>query len=70
MLTVLTVFSAAIVSVIKRGTVYEGIKTMPVFAIIAVIIYYVAAWGLHSMMGGIIYYVAAWGLHSMMGGII
>lgn len=54
MLIVLNIFSAAIVSVIKRGSVFEGVKTMPVYAIISLVIYFVALRVLHAAFGTII----------------
>jgi len=54
MLIVTTVFSAAIVSVIKHGRIMEGIKTMPVYAVISIIIYYIALTALHGVFGSII----------------
>lgn len=54
MLVVTTVFSAAIVSVIQHGRVMEGIKTMPVYAIISIIIYYIGLTALHGVFGSII----------------
>lgn len=54
MLIVTTVFSAAIVSVIQHGRIMEGIKTMPVYAIISIIIYYIGLTALHGVFGSII----------------
>ncbi len=54
MLAVSTAFSAALVSVIKRGNVFEGIKSIPLYAIAAVVIYYLSLAMLHGMFGGIL----------------
>lgn len=54
MLIVSTMFSASIVSVIKRGNVMEGIKTIPVFALVAVTVYYVGLKILGALFSGIL----------------
>jgi flagellar protein FlaJ len=54
MLTVTTVFSAAIVSIIKHGRVMEGIKTMPVYAVISLVIYYIATLVLQNVFSAIV----------------
>jgi Flp pilus assembly protein TadB len=54
MIIVSTIFSASIVSVIRRGNIMEGIKSIPVYTLVALTIYFVAQSALHSMMGGII----------------
>lgn len=54
MLTVSSVFSAAIVAVIRKGKVKEGIRSIPLFVIISLILYYVAAWFLGKLLGGLI----------------
>lgn len=50
-LLVTSLFSACIVSVISKGNVKEGVKYIPVFMIISVILYYIASWGLSLMFG-------------------
>jgi Flp pilus assembly protein TadB len=54
MLIVSTVFSACIVSAIKKGNVLEGIKFIPVYTLVAVTIYYLASLLLHAIFSGII----------------
>jgi flagellar protein FlaJ len=54
MLLISTVFSACIVSVIKRGNIMEGIKTIPVYAAVAIAIYYFSLFVLSGMFSGII----------------
>jgi len=54
MLSVSTIFSACIVSVIQRGNVYDGIKSIPVYALVAIALYYLGSMGLHSVFAGII----------------
>jgi Flp pilus assembly protein TadB len=54
MLLVSTIFSACIVSVIKHGNVRDGIKTIPVYAGVAIGLYILSVALLHSVLGGII----------------
>jgi Flp pilus assembly protein TadB len=54
MLIVSTVFSASIVSAIKNGNVLQGIKFIPIYAIVATIIYYLSSLLLHFVFSGII----------------
>ena len=54
MLIVSTAFSAALVSIIKRGNVIDGIKSIPVYAIASVLIYYVSLGALHGAFGGVL----------------
>jgi archaellum biogenesis protein FlaJ (TadC family) len=54
MLIISTIFSASIVSVIKRGNVLEGIKSIPVFAIVAIFIYFISTSLLHGIFSSII----------------
>jgi len=54
MLGVSTAFSAALVSVIKRGNVLEGIKSIPVYSLSAIAVYYLSLAMLHGMFGGIL----------------
>lgn len=53
-LIVTAVFSVAIVSVIRHGRVMEGIKSMPFYALVSVVIYYVALSVMHGVFGSII----------------
>ncbi len=45
-------FSAAIISVIRKGSVKDGTKLIPIFIIISLIIYYVASMMFATLMGG------------------
>jgi pilus assembly protein TadC len=54
MLLISTMFSASLVSIIKRGNVIDGIKTIPVYAVIAIAIYYFSLWVLGGMFSGLI----------------
>jgi hypothetical protein len=54
MLLISTIFSASIVSVIKRGNVLEGIKSIPVYAVVAILIYYIASMILGGLFSGIV----------------
>ncbi len=54
MLIVTAGFSTSIVSIIRRGNVLEGIKSIPVYSAISVAIYFLSFAFLHSMFGGII----------------
>ncbi len=54
MLLISTVCSASIVSVIKHGNVFEGIKTIPVYAGIALALYFLSLSFLGTMFGGLI----------------
>jgi pilus assembly protein TadC len=54
MLLISTIFSASLVSIIKRGNVIDGVKTIPVYAAVAIAIYYVASLVLGFMFSGIV----------------
>lgn len=54
MLLVTSIFSAAIVSVIRRGNVMEGVKTMPIYALVSVMMYYLSLSFLSGVFGGLI----------------
>jgi Flp pilus assembly protein TadB len=54
MVVVTTIFSAALVSVIKKGRVLDGIKSIPVYVVVALGIYWIASGMLHAMLGGIV----------------
>jgi len=51
-LVISSFFSAAIISVIKKGNVKDGTKMIPLFIIVSLIIYYVASSMFASLMGG------------------
>lgn len=52
MLSVTAGMSAAIISVIRRGNIREGIKNIPVYIIISLILYMIANSALATMFGG------------------
>ncbi|MBU0666714.1 MAG: type II secretion system F family protein [Nanoarchaeota archaeon] len=52
MLIVSGFFSACIVSIIRKGNVKEGVKLIPVFIIVSLILYFIASKLLSSVMGG------------------
>lgn len=54
MLTVSGGMSAAIVSVIRRGNVKDGLRDIPIYILVSIIIYFVATWFLHLMFAGMI----------------
>lgn len=54
MLFVSTIFSSSIVSVIKNGNVISGIKSIPVYALVAVAVYYFSVIFLGGLFGNII----------------
>jgi pilus assembly protein TadC len=53
-LTISSVMSACIVSAIRKGNVKDGIRLIPIFWIVSVVLYYIAAWGLGFMFGGLL----------------
>ncbi len=52
-LTISSIMSASIVSVIRKGTVKDGIRLIPFFWAITVALYFIAVWGLHFMFRGV-----------------
>ena len=52
-LVISSFFSAAIISVIRKGSVKDGIKTIPIFIIISLTIYFLASSAFASLMGGL-----------------
>ena len=54
MLFISAISSACIVSIIKKGRVKEGLSSIPVFVIVSIIIYTLAAWVIGSMFKGFI----------------
>lgn len=46
-------FSAAIISVIQKGSVKDGVKTIPIFIIVSLILYYAASALFASLLGGL-----------------
>lgn len=53
-LVISSLFSSAIVSVIRRGNVMDGIKSMPLYAILAVMIYYISLGFLGGLFGSLL----------------
>ena len=54
MLLVSTIFSASIVSAIRKGNVVDGIKTIPVYATVAIIVYFIGIAVLGSLFSGLL----------------
>jgi len=52
-LVISSFFSAAIISVIQKGSVKDGVKTIPIFIIISIILYYGASAMFSSLLGGL-----------------
>ena len=52
-LVISSFFSAAIISVIQKGSVKEGVKTIPIFIIVSIILYYAASAMFSSLLGGL-----------------
>jgi Flp pilus assembly protein TadB len=52
-LVISSFFSASIISVIRKGSVREGLKTIPVFVIISILIYFAASKLFAILMGGL-----------------
>ncbi|MFH1073130.1 MAG: type II secretion system F family protein [Nanoarchaeota archaeon] len=51
-LAITCTFSASIINIIRKGNVKEGLKFIPIFVIIAIVLYFFALWILDSMLGG------------------
>jgi Flp pilus assembly protein TadB len=51
-LVISSFFSAAIISVIQKGNVKDGIKTIPIFIIVSLILYFAATALFSTMLGG------------------
>ena len=52
MLTITSTMSAAIISTIQKGNVKEGIKYIPMFVIITLILYFVVSFGIEKLFSG------------------
>jgi Flp pilus assembly protein TadB len=52
-LVISSFFSASIISVIRKGSVKDGIKTIPFFIAVSIILYYLASLMFASVMGGL-----------------
>lgn len=51
-LVISSFFSASIISVIRKGSVKDGLKTIPIFMIISIILYYAASAMFGALLGG------------------
>ncbi len=51
-LTVTSVMSACIVSVIRKGTVFDGLRLAPAYAATSLCLYWFASWALSFLFGG------------------
>jgi pilus assembly protein TadC len=54
MLTLSSIMSASIVSVIRKGTIKDGVRLIPFFWVITVGLYFLSTWMLGFMFGGLI----------------
>ncbi|HEY9705246.1 MAG TPA: type II secretion system F family protein, partial [Allocoleopsis sp.] len=52
-LVISSFFSASIISVIRKGSVKDGIKTIPFFIAVSIVLYYLASLMFASVMGGL-----------------
>ena len=52
-LAVSSMMSACIVSVIHKGTIKDGLRSVPFFFAISLILYLLASWALSFMFGGL-----------------
>jgi len=50
-LVVSSIFSASIVSVIRRGNVKDGVKLIPTFVVVSLVLYFIANYIVGSLMG-------------------
>ena len=48
-----SMFSSFIISTIRRGSVKQGLGTLPVFIAVSLVIYYLASWMLSLLFGGL-----------------
>lgn len=53
-LFVTSMFSAFIISIIRKGNIKEGARFIPIFIIGTIILYFIASWALSIVMGGMI----------------
>ncbi|MBD3208885.1 type II secretion system F family protein [Candidatus Woesearchaeota archaeon] len=53
-LFVTSLFSAFIISIIRKGTVKEGARFIPVFVLATLALYFVASWILSVLLGGLV----------------
>ncbi len=53
-LVMTAVFSVAIVSIIRHGRIMEGIKSMPLYALVSILIYYISLSVMGAVFGSII----------------
>ncbi|MGV8141510.1 MAG: type II secretion system F family protein [Candidatus Woesearchaeota archaeon] len=52
-LVISSFFSAAIISVIRKGSVKDGLKLIPIFAIVSIVLYFLASSLFKSLMSGL-----------------
>jgi flagellar protein FlaJ len=52
-LAISSFFSACIISVIRKGSVKDGLKTIPIFLVISIILYYAASALFAALLGGL-----------------
>jgi len=53
-LSISSLMSASIVSVIRRGRVKEGLRNLPIFLVVSLVLYFLAKTLLHAMFAGLI----------------
>jgi pilus assembly protein TadC len=51
-LTTTSIFSASIINVIRKGSVKEGIKFIPIFIVVTITLYFLGVWVLQSLFSG------------------
>jgi type II secretory pathway component PulF len=52
-LAISSFFSASIISVIRKGSVKDGLKLIPIFLVVSIILYYAASALFASLLGGL-----------------
>jgi hypothetical protein len=52
-LVISSFFSAAIISTIKKGSIKDGLKTIPVFIIVSLLLYFAASMAFEYLLGGL-----------------
>jgi archaeal flagellar protein FlaJ len=52
-LAISSFFSASIISVIQKGSIKDGLKTIPLFLIVSILLYYAASSLFASLLGGL-----------------
>ncbi len=51
-LSVTSIMSACIVSVIRKGTIFDGLRLAPMYAFVSLCLYWFASWALSFLFGG------------------